>query len=93
MSNYVHLDNLIFSYFNQDFDLGGDSLESIANDFNNSHSPEQRVLVKEDIKKFLSDNIANTEEKFSEYYGFDVDPNLWGHTAKSFLDELLKLIR
>ena len=92
MSNYQHLDNLIFSYFNQDYDLGGDSFDSIVDDFNNSHSTEQRTQVKDDIRNFLADNTGNTEELFSERYGFDVDPSLWGHSAKSFLEELLNRI-
>jgi hypothetical protein len=92
MSNYQYLDNLIFSYFNQDHDLGGDSFNSIVDDFNNGHSSEQRTLVKYDIRNFLADNTGNTEEVFSERYGFDVDPRLRGHSVKSFLEELLNRI-
>lgn len=92
MSNYQYLDNMIFSYFNQDYDLGGNSFYSIVDDFNNSHSEEQRTQVKDDIRNFLVDNTDNTEEVFSELYGFDVDPSLWGHSAKSFLEELLNRI-
>ncbi|MDH5325572.1 MAG: contact-dependent growth inhibition system immunity protein [Gammaproteobacteria bacterium] len=90
MNSYQNLDNLIFSYFNQDFDLGGDSIEEIVKGFNSSHTEEQRNQVRQEIQAFMAGD--NVESVFEEKYGFDVDPALWGHTAKSFLEKLLALI-
>lgn len=92
MSSYQKLDNLIFSYFNQDFDLAGDSMDEIMKDFISSHTEEQRNQVKEEILGFMKQHKDSMDMAFEEKYGFDVDPALWGHTAKSFLETLLKSI-
>lgn len=93
MSTYPHLDNLIYSYFNQDYDLDGSTIDELVNEFKSTNSEEQIGRLINDIRCFISDNTENTDQAFSEKYSFDVDPALWGHTANTFLDELLRLLK
>ncbi len=93
MSKYRYLDNLIYSYFNQDSDLDGDTMDDLVNAFRSSSSEQEKKSLIKDIQDFQSDNTDMMEQVFSEKYGFDVDPALWGHTAQSFLEELLRLLK
>ncbi len=93
MITYQYLDNLICGYFNQDSDLDGDIMDELVNEFKSTNSEEQIGQLINDINSFLTDNAENTDNIFLEKYGFDVDPALWGHTAKTFLQEVLRLLK
>jgi len=93
MNTYQYLDNLICGYFNQDSDLDGDTMNAIVNEYKSTHSEEQTDQLINDIQSFMADATDNIEKIFMEKYGFDVDPALWEHTAISFLEEVLRLLR
>ena len=90
MNIYKHLDNLIYSYFNQDYDLIGEKIDVIIRDYQSTNSQEVIDELKKDINRFLAEK--DIEQTFSDKYGFDVDPKLWGHTASTFLSEIANLL-
>lgn len=93
MNTYQYLDNLICGYFNQDSDLDGDTMNEIVNEFKSTHSKEQTDQLINDIQSFMTESSGNIEKLFMEKYGFDVDPSLWEHTATTFLEEVLRLLK
>jgi len=93
MNNYQHLDNLIFSYFNQDSDLDGNTMNELVNAYKSTNSEEQVSQLSNEIHNFILDADDNIEKMFIDKYGFDVDPVLWDHTAKSFLEEVVRLLK
>ena len=93
MSTYQYLDNLIYCYFNQDSDLDGDTIDELVAEFKSTNTEEQIKQLINDIRGFMSDTAGSTEQVFGEKYGFDVDPSLWDHTARTFLEEILRLLK
>ncbi|MBN3805260.1 hypothetical protein GXB81_19720 [Paraburkholderia sp. Ac-20336] len=91
-SAYPNLDFLIHSYFNEDFDLWGDNVPEIVSCFKKESDKALHKLVMEEIDRFKSDHSGNLNENFDAIYGLYVDPEPWGYTIASFLDELKRLL-
>ncbi|MFT4067187.1 contact-dependent growth inhibition system immunity protein [Paraburkholderia sp.] len=91
-SPYPNLDLLIHGYFNQDFDLWGDNVQEIISCFKEENDQTLHTLITGEIDRFKRDHSANLDEYFEEKYGFYVDPEPWGYTIASFLDELKRLL-
>jgi len=87
MNNYQYLDNLIFSYFNQDSDLDGNAMNELVSAYKSTNSEEQISQLSNDRYNFILDADDNIEKMFIDKYGFDVDPALWDHTAKFCLEK------
>lgn len=79
-----YLDQLMGAYFNQDYDLFGETIEEVMNEYLKCEGPEHAKGLIADCHHFLqrSDDI---ETAFLDLYGFDFDPALWGMTARQFL--------
>jgi hypothetical protein len=92
-SPYPNLDFLIHGYFNEDFDLWGNDVQEIVSCFKNESDRTLHNLVIDEIDRFEKDHSANPDEYFDEIYGLYVDPEPWGHTAASLLEEVKRLLR
>ncbi|MBB5412182.1 hypothetical protein HDG34_006153 [Paraburkholderia sp. HC6.4b] len=92
-SPYPNLDFLIHGYFNEDFDLWGNNVQEIVTCFKKESDETLHKLVVDEIDRFASDHSANLDGYFEEIYGLYVDPEPWGHTTASFLDEVKRLLR
>jgi len=91
-SSYQSLDYLIHAYFNQDFDLWGETTEQIISCFRRENDDEQSRSVIADIDRLKAEHSADLDRNFDELYGLYVNPQAWGHTAASFLDEVKRLL-
>ncbi|SMG20999.1 contact-dependent growth inhibition system immunity protein [Paraburkholderia susongensis] len=91
-SLYPNLNFLIHGYFNEDFDLWGNNVQEIVSCFKKESDKTLHKLVMDEIDRFKCDCSANLDEHFEEMYGFYVDPEAWGYTAASFLDEVKRLL-
>jgi hypothetical protein len=81
-----------FPYFNQDFDLWGDTIEEVVGSYREGTSSEQREALRNQIDRFIDTHSARLDDALSERYGFDFSPEPWGHTALSFLREVQRLV-
>jgi hypothetical protein len=91
-ADYPELDQLIGTYFNQDFDLWGETIEEVVRSYVQGTSAEQRDLLRSEIDRFVAESATELDAVFSQKYGFDLDPTPWGHTALSFLREVQRLL-
>jgi len=91
-SPYPNLDFLIHGYFNEDFDLWGDNVPEIVSCFKKESDKSLHQLIIDEIDRFKLDHVVNLNENFEEIYGLYVDPEPWGYTTVSFLDELKRLL-
>ncbi|PKH26930.1 hypothetical protein CIG19_03835 [Enterobacterales bacterium CwR94] len=86
MDNY-YLNQLIGCYFNQDYDLSGETIHEIMQCYLESESPEMANSLLVDIDKFLIQPI-DIEAEFDKLYHYDFSPKLWGITAVEFLNSI-----
>lgn len=89
---YPRMYEIFGAYFNQDYDIWGETIEEIVECYKRDSSSEHcRELIGE-IDKFICDHPSDLDSAFERDYGDDFDPQLWGHTAISFLEELKRLL-
>ncbi|EKM8121679.1 hypothetical protein FR731_03310 [Enterobacter hormaechei] len=84
MMIYRYLDHLIATYFNQDYDLFGETIEEVMDEYLKCEGPEYARGVVTDCINFINTS-KDLEMEFLELYKFDFHPELWGITAKQFL--------
>lgn len=87
--DYPALSDLFGAYLNQDYDLTANTLQGVLSHFVEVSPDEAVVTLRADATRFLQQNAAHLADEFDRRYGFDFDPELWGHTAKSFLQWLV----
>lgn len=87
------LDQLMSVYFGEDFDLWGDTVEEIINKYNETLDPAQRCGIVKKIDAFKLTHPHNLDDAFSREYGKYFDPEPWGYTTASFLEELKRLLQ
>jgi hypothetical protein len=88
-NDYPALSDLFGAYLNQDYDLTAATLEGVLRHFVAVSPDETVVALRADATRFLQEDVARLDAEFERRYGFDFDPQLWGHTAKSFLEWLV----
>lgn len=89
---YPELDQFFGAYFNQDFDLSGDTVEEIVGCYVNETTAEHRGALLREIALFRARHAADLDAGLAEKYGYDFDPEPWGHTAASFFELVEKLV-
>jgi hypothetical protein len=90
---YPELDQLFGAYFNQDFELWGETIEQIVAAYMDGATMDRREALLKEIDSFTQDHPGDLDAAFSARYGFDFDPAPWGHTTLSFLQRLQQLLR
>ena len=94
MQSYFHLEQLIQSYFNQDYNVindDEDKVEDIAGLFM-KNAPEWMLKeLKEEIDDFIDSYKDHLDEEFKNRYGHDFSPELWETTAYDFLMTVRRL--
>jgi hypothetical protein len=66
----------------------GDSLEEIVTCYKRDSSPQEIMDTLGEIRRFEIEYVNNLDEEFYKAYGYDFNPELWGYTTASFLEEL-----
>ncbi|WEF26356.1 contact-dependent growth inhibition system immunity protein [Klebsiella aerogenes] len=79
-----YLDHLMGAYFNQDYDLFGETIEEVMDEYLKCEGPEYARGLIDDCHNFINKS-GDPELEFVELYKFDFNPALWGITAKQFL--------
>jgi hypothetical protein len=75
-AEYPELDQLFETYFNQDFDLWGNTIcDQLINE----------------ADRFMQEHPDDLDEALLARYGNDFDPAPWGHTARSFFELVQRL--
>lgn len=87
---YPELDQLFWAYFNEDFDLSGDTIEEIAACYRRDVDLDRILRACAEMNRFMDHHASNAEAEFARRWG-SFDPKLWGHTVASFFDELKRL--
>jgi hypothetical protein len=85
MTTYNQLNDLFATWLNQDYDLIADSIEGVLAEYVKGNDLKTIIDLRADIASFMAQNKERLDQAFEEAYGFDFDPKLWGHSAKSVL--------
>lgn len=85
---YPFLRQLIGSWFHQDFDIDGETLEDILSGYKSVTEEEQILGVKAEIEKFIEESGDKIDDRFIELFRPDVDPAGWGMTTKEWLTQI-----
>lgn len=89
---YPRLSTLIDVYFGEEFSIWGDTIPEIIASYKRERDDSTCASVVREIDDFIHAHASDLDEAFSNVYGFYLDPEPWGHTAFSFLDEVRRLL-
>jgi CdiI immunity protein len=89
---YPRMYELFGAYFNQDFDLWGDTIPEIVSCYKKDSPPEYHREIINEIDSFVNEHPDDLDSAFERNYDSGFNPALWGHTTASFLDELKRLL-
>lgn len=90
--DFTYLNTLIRAYFNQDYQLMGETIEEVFATYLESNVSDDVTGLRADIERFLVEYKESLDEAFEKRYGYDFDPKLWDLTTESFLRKLLGLM-
>lgn len=90
---YPRMYELFGAYFNQDFDLWGDTIHEIASSYKMDSPPDYHREIINEINSFMDEHPNDLDSAFERDYGPGFNPELWGHTTASFLEELKRIFR
>jgi len=91
-AEYPELDQLFETYFNQDFDLWGNTIEEIIAKYKGGTTEQHCEQLINEADRFMREHPDDLDEALLARYGNDFDPAPWGHTARSFLDLTQRLL-
>jgi len=83
---------LFGAYFNQDFDLSGNTIPEIVACYKRDAPREYRQELINEIDSFMNEHPGDLDSAFERDYNSGFYPKLWGHTIASFLAELKRLL-
>jgi hypothetical protein len=92
-TNFPHMDDLIKTYFHQDYDLIANDIEGLMHHYVTTTSQAQRDVVRTEIAQYLSVRTNDLDEKFKNEYEYDVAPEAWGYSTEDFLRKIATLIK
>lgn len=87
-----NLDQLMWGYFNEDFDIWGETVPEIVSKYKEGVTQSTMSAVVKEIEEFVSSNSEDLDSQFAIAYGAQFNPEPWGHTTASFLNELKRLL-
>lgn len=90
---YPRMYELFGGYFNQDFDLSGNTIPEILFCYKGDSTREDRLELIQELDSFMNEHPNDLDAAFERDYGSGFDPVLWGHTTASFLEQLKCLLR
>ena len=92
---YPHLAQLIGSWFHQDFDIAGNTLEAVIATFKRVSTPADWAETRADIERLLSRYDDQTlPQEFVRLFQPDVTAEGWdGMTTRQWLTRIEELLR
>ena len=96
-SKYPGLANLLGGWFDQDYDLTGDTLEEIIPDYVQAKTPEHLKTTRDEIDQFISD-YGQTDDSLADAMEMVFRPDViiegWdGMTTRQWLERVKELIQ
>ena len=85
---YEHLASFLRSWFHQDFDISGNTVEEIVSAFKKISRRAEVNNVRLDIKNFLEDCGNALDYEFDKTFDLDIDPTGFSPTVKDFLETI-----
>ncbi|NHB95841.1 contact-dependent growth inhibition system immunity protein [Photorhabdus stackebrandtii] len=85
-----YIDDLILTYFHQDYQLFGETIDEIIDDYLNCQYPITIISLIREIRIFIS-NSDDVEKDFDSLNYNEFVPELWETTALDFLNHVSKL--
>ncbi|KAB0633354.1 contact-dependent growth inhibition system immunity protein [Burkholderia latens] len=87
-----HMYEIFGAYFNQDFDIWGNTIDEIVKCYKDDSTASDRSELILEIDQFIAEHPRDLESAFYANYNNGFDPVLWGYNAASFLEELKRLL-
>ncbi|EYU14975.1 contact-dependent growth inhibition system immunity protein [Photorhabdus aegyptia] len=85
-----YIDDLILTYFHQDYLLFGETIDEIVTDYLNCQHPITIISLIREINNFIR-NSDDVEKDFQSLNYDEFVPELWDTTALDFLNHVSKL--
>lgn len=83
---HPHLQSFLSGWFHQDFDVVGDSIEAIANEFKRVSSESDVRALAADIIEFISASEEELiDDRFTQELEVDIDPTAFAPSVQAFL--------
>jgi hypothetical protein len=92
-NDYPELAALLSGWFHQDFDIEGDTVETIMAAFNVSSKSKDRQLLVMEISSFLETGDDRIDELFVQIFNPDFEPAGFALTTRAFLEEILRNLK
>jgi ABC-type multidrug transport system fused ATPase/permease subunit len=73
-SQFPELDRLFGAYFNQDFELWGDTIEEVVAAYKEGASRQRCAALRAEIEIFIEAHPSDLDSVFATRYGLDFDP-------------------
>ena len=83
--SYKHLSSFLASWFHQDFDIAGDSIDEILTSYLLSAKLQEIICVRRDIGAFLIEYPESSGGELEEVFGLEVEPLAFASSGKAFL--------
>lgn len=93
IQRYKNLATFFSSWFHQDFDLNGETIEEIVSTYLQSADPNEVEILKKEIRQFLSENAGCIQARFEENFDLDVDPLGFASSIEEFLMSIYKVLK
>ncbi|MBN3804307.1 hypothetical protein GXB81_14785 [Paraburkholderia sp. Ac-20336] len=90
--HYPRMHELFGAYFNQDFDLWGNTIPEIISCYKRDSPRDYHYEMIKEINLFMDEHPVDLDSAFEKNYNNGFYPKLWGHTTASFLNELKWLL-
>ena len=95
--SYPALSDLLGGWFDQDYDLTGETLEEILSDYVSVKAPQQRAVTRAEIDQFIrtfGETNASLKEAVERVFVPDVMIEGWeGLTTRQWLERVREMIR
>lgn len=87
-TKYPYLQAILSGWFHQDFDVVGNSIEAIVNEFKRVSSESDAQAVAADIREFISTFERQVDDGFSKEFDVDIDPTAFAPSVEAFLAKI-----
>ena len=95
-AEYEHFSYLLESYFHQDFDISGGTLEEVLTVYRLNETESERLQTVADVERFLQDygqSDNGLSEALERIFRPEVIVEGWeGLTTRGWLEEVLRLL-
>ncbi|PZN71410.1 MAG: hypothetical protein DM484_26425 [Candidatus Methylumidiphilus alinenensis] len=87
-TKYPHLQSFLSGWFHQDFDIVGNSIEAIVDEFKQVSPAADAHAVAKDIRVFISTFEGQVDNEFGRDFEIDVDPREFAPSVEAFLEQI-----